>query len=177
MIPRSLPHLPLIWFPSLQVSLTLLEFYKNGTIQYYFSFVWLLNSVSLRFIQGVWYVNSWVFFIAGLYYTVCMYYGFLINSPIDGHLSCLQFWAITLLWTSVHSSINFYPCRYFGIGLPWWLSGKESACQCRRWGFDPWVGKIPLRRKWQPTWDSPWREEPAGLQSVRSQKSRTRLST
>ena len=21
--------------------------------------------------------------------------------------------------------------------------GKESACQCRRHGFDPWVGKIP----------------------------------
>ena len=32
--------------------------------------------------------------------------------------------------------------------------GKESACQCRRLrrcGFDPWVGKIPWRRKWQPT--------------------------
>ena len=24
-----------------------------------------------------------------------------------------------------------------------WLSGKESACQCRRHGFDPWSGKIP----------------------------------
>ena len=23
--------------------------------------------------------------------------------------------------------------------------------QCRRPGFDPWVGKIPWRRKWQPT--------------------------
>ena len=22
-------------------------------------------------------------------------------------------------------------------GLPWWLSGKESTCQCRRHGFDP----------------------------------------
>ena len=28
---------------------------------------------------------------------------------------------------------------------------KESACQCRRLWFDPWVGKIPCRRKWQPT--------------------------
>ena len=39
-------------------------------------------------------------------------------------------------------------------GFPRWCSGKESACQCRkckRWGFDPWVGKIPWRRKWQPT--------------------------
>ena len=25
--------------------------------------------------------------------------------------------------------------------LPWWLSGKESACQCRRHGFDPWSRK------------------------------------
>ena len=36
-------------------------------------------------------------------------------------------------------------------GLPWWLSGKESTYQCRRPGFDPWVGKIPWRRKWQLT--------------------------
>ena len=35
--------------------------------------------------------------------------------------------------------------------LPWWLSGKEFACQCRGWKFDPWVGKIPWRREWQPT--------------------------
>ena len=35
--------------------------------------------------------------------------------------------------------------------LPRWLSGKESACQCRRHGFDPWVRKILWRRKWQPT--------------------------
>ena len=36
-------------------------------------------------------------------------------------------------------------------GLPRWLSGKESACQCRRCEFDPWVRKIPWRTKWQPT--------------------------
>ena len=32
-------------------------------------------------------------------------------------------------------------------------SGKESASQCRRHrkcGFDPWVRKVPWRRKWQP---------------------------
>ena len=31
---------------------------------------------------------------------------------------------------------------------------KESICRCRnqeRRGFDPWVGKIPFSRKWQPT--------------------------
>ena len=29
-------------------------------------------------------------------------------------------------------------------GLPWWLSARDSACQCRRHGFDPWSRKIPL---------------------------------
>ena len=30
-------------------------------------------------------------------------------------------------------------------------SGKALACQCKRHGFNPWVGKIPWRRAWQPT--------------------------
>ena len=34
---------------------------------------------------------------------------------------------------------------------PRWLGGKESTCQCRRHRFDPWVWKIPWRRKWEPT--------------------------
>ena len=40
------------------------------------------------------------------------------------------------------------------VGLPIWLSGKESACHCRghrRCWFDSWVGKIPRRRERQPT--------------------------
>ena len=37
------------------------------------------------------------------------------------------------------------------FGLPRWLSGRESVCQCKRHRSDPWVGKIPWRRKWQPT--------------------------
>ena len=52
-----------------------------------------------------------------------------------------QSWRIIVLWEKV------------GIwgGLPWWLSGKESTCQCRRHGFNPWVGQILWRREWQPT--------------------------
>ena len=41
-----------------------------------------------------------------------------------------------------------YKCVY---RLPWWLSDKESAYQRRRLRFNPWIGKIPWRRKWQPT--------------------------
>ena len=30
-------------------------------------------------------------------------------------------------------------------------AAKESASQSRRHWFDPWVGKIPQKRKWKPT--------------------------
>ena len=41
--------------------------------------------------------------------------------------------------------------------------------------FDPWVGKIPWRRAWQPTpvflpGESPWTGEPDGLQAMRLQR-------
>ena len=33
---------------------------------------------------------------------------------------------------------------------PRWQSGEDPACQCRETcGFDPWIGKIPWRSKWQ----------------------------
>ena len=48
-------------------------------------------------------------------------------------------------------------------------------------GLDPWVGKIPWRREWLPTAvflprESPWTEDPGGLQSMGVAKSGTRLS-
>ena len=46
----------------------------------------------------------------------------------------------------------FFPVFLY-IGLPWWHSGKESTCHCRRHkrlGFDSCVGKIPWNSKWQP---------------------------
>ena len=53
--------------------------------------------------------------------------------------------------------------------------GNESACQCRRPGFDPWIRKIPSRRKWQHApvvlpGENPWTKEPGGLQSMGSQR-------
>ena len=65
---------------------------------------------------------------------------------------------------------------FFTTSTAW----EEPACQClrrrrERFGFNLWVGKIPWRRKWQPTLvflpgKSPWIEGPGGLQSVWSQK-------
>ena len=70
---------------------------------------------------------------------------------------------------------------------PWRLSQQRIRLQCRRPGFDPQVGKIPRRRKWQPTpvflpmtthsnilaWAIPWTEEPGGLESMGQQESDT----
>ena len=42
--------------------------------------------------------------------------------------------------------------------VPRELSGKDFTCQCkghRRCKFDPWVGKIPWRRKWRSTPENP----------------------
>ena len=64
-------------------------------------------------------------------------------------------------------------------GFPGAAGGKEPTCQVRRHkrrGFDPWVGKIPWRRKWQPTPvflpGITWTEEPGQLQSLGSQRVR-----
>ena len=68
-------------------------------------------------------------------------------------------------------------------GFPGSTTGKEPTCQCRRckrFGFNPWVRKIPWSRKWQLTpvflpGESPWIEEPGGV--TIGSRSRTRLST
>ena len=68
---------------------------------------------------------------------------------------CLSICPAVYLSVSIHLSV--FPSiiyLYVSLGLHCWVSSKESACQCRRHkrpGFDPWVGRIPWRRKWQPT--------------------------
>ena len=47
------------------------------------------------------------------------------------------------------SSISFPQLPTWGF--PRWLNDREFACQCRSLRFNPWVGKIPWSRKWQPT--------------------------
>ena len=66
-------------------------------------------------------------------------------------------------------SFNTLPSRVDKIKVAlerkaWWLRRKRIRPQCRRPGFDPWVGKILCKRAWQPTpmflpEDSPWTVE------------------
>ena len=56
--------------------------------------------------------------------------------------------------TLANIQASMRPCYFrtkWLTGLPWWLSGKEFACHCRRLRLDPRTGKIPWRRKGQPT--------------------------
>ena len=49
--------------------------------------------------------------------------------------------------------LSLLPSMALSGGFPGDASGKEPACQCRRRkrrGFDPWVGKIPWKKAWQP---------------------------
>ena len=50
------------------------------------------------------------------------------------------------------------------MGLPWWRSGWESACQCRGHGFEPWSGKIPHAAEQLGPWATT--TEPARLEPV-----------
>ena len=61
------------------------------------------------------------------------------------------------------------------LGLSWWLSWWRTHLQWGRPGFNPWVGKIPWRRAWQPIpvflpRESPWTEEPGELKSMGLQR-------
>ena len=77
----------------------------------------------------------------------------LLNKFLHRPQSGEPFWARVFLNTgnsSVYSwvrSSKAYQIKAFPGGP----TEKEPTCQCRRCGFDPWVGKIPWRREWQPT--------------------------
>ena len=75
-------------------------------------------------------------------------------------------------YTHTHTHTHIYIYIYGIWDFPGDASGKEPTCQCRRQkrhGLDPWVGKSPWRRAWQPI--------PLFLpgESHRVAKSRTRL--
>ena len=86
--------------------------------------------------------------------------------------------------TAFNSTLpSFFFTTVWVTGLPRWRSHNESTCQCRRHKssrFNPWVRKIPWRRKWQSTLEF-LPEKPHGQRSMvgyspRVAKSRTQLS-
>ena len=59
----------------------------------------------------------------------------------------IEFVTILLL---LYIFLFFFP-KECGTGASRRLSGKETACQCWRLGFNSWARKIPGRRRQQPT--------------------------
>ena len=89
-------------------------------------------------------------------------------------------------WTEL-SGRSFSLClQEKGKGFPFYFKSfstqlalvVKTAYQCRRHqrcGFNPWIGKIPWKRAWQPTavflpGESPGTEEPGGLYSPQGRK-------
>ena len=78
--------------------------------------------------------------------------------PKTRNLPTCAIW-LTFLCTSLKTAAcqenhPFFPPGTILWDFPGGASGKEPACQrkiCKRHGFNPWVRKIPWRRKWQPT--------------------------
>ena len=58
-------------------------------------------------------------------------------------------YSVAMALSSVQKRI--FCCPIPLLGFPGVSDSKESACQCKRPGFDPQVGKIPWGREWQPT--------------------------
>ena len=75
---------------------------------------------------------------------ISQYWGFLLrnNHILKGMLRRMVMKYEILLYLRKDTDIMY---------LPWWLSGKESACSAGDLGFIPWSGKIRWRKKWQPT--------------------------
>ena len=77
-------------------------------------------------------------------------------------------------------------CHYYPLGFPGGSDGRVCL-ECWRPGFNPWVRKIPWRRKWKPkkmathsgilAWKIPWTEAPGGLYSMGSQRVRHNWAT
>ena len=94
--------------------------------------------------------NSWISFF---FFPVMLYYENLAVSidPFNLHWEPQKkksSWYMLAIWEDIHAIDCFFlftKCMlYWRISrLPWWLSGKESTCQCWRHGFDPWSRRIP----------------------------------
>ena len=80
-----------------------------------------------------------------------------MSVPVSQLLPSLPFPFVVhtfVLYVSVSISALQIGSLPFFWNFPGGTDGKEPTCQCRRCKrheFDPWVGKIPLRRAWQPT--------------------------
>ena len=108
------------------------------------TYLWLhsILQTHIHKLQGIWACRSSVWLTA-----VCQFHvsdTFFISLFESGLFFKFHFFVSTY-----HQKLS--NCLIDTSGFLGCANGKGSTCQCRRRGFDPWVGKIPWRRAWQPT--------------------------
>ena len=69
------------------------------------------------------------------------------QGPGPLRLRCSEFLSWSLRNVTLFQAPLLLRGKLAFLGPPSWLSGKESACRCRRHGFDPWFWKIPRAAK------------------------------
>ena len=126
--------------------------FSQGFSVSFFTFIVEEALINLEFIFTQWYV--WIQFY------------FLPRGCLGVSASCISLFCFIF---------KFLPLTFFFFFFASLVAQMVKNLQWGRPGFDPWVGKIPWKRAWKPTpvflpGESPWTEEPGGLQSMGSQR-------
>ena len=84
---------------------------------------------------------------------------------------CCHFLLQGIFWPRDQIHISCVSCLANGFFTRWAIRETPSDIKAYYKASFSWVGKMPWRRAWQPTptflpGESPWTEEPGGLQSM-----------
>ena len=95
--------------------------------------------------------SSKSFIVSGLTFRSLIHFEFIF---VCGVRECSNFILlhVTVQFFQHHvlKRLSFLLCINIFL-FPWWLRWEKICLQYRGPWFDPWVRKIPWRRKWQPT--------------------------
>ena len=166
-------YVPHLLYPFIHLwTLTLLQYFLCPTwVQGICYFLHIWNSSVFSYMKKFRILLSWGGGWKCLYPPLKV---FIILKSLPSYLKELR--------NTISANINtgtFAHCWEYN-GIPGWVSGKDSFCQCRC-GLSPWVEKIPSRRKWQLNsnilaWEVPWTREAWQSTAHGVTKSRTWLS-
>ena len=110
---------------------------------------WILNHWTISEVQLIVYAIMYIYMICNIYKYITSFFNLI---TLD--LQCYVSFRCTAKWFGYIYLLYIYVYNPHPLGFPDSASSKEPTCQCRRHKrcrLDPWVGKIPCRRKRQPT--------------------------
>ena len=92
-----------------------------------------------------------------------LHFHFSLSCPGEGNgsplqCSCLEnprdggaWWAAVSGVAQSQTRLTRLRSSIYTCVVPWWLRQQSICLQCGRPEFNPWIGKISWKRKWQPT--------------------------